>query len=194
MKDNDIRELFYKKNKEIIINKLLLDLDNNIDSLIATMDNIIYLEFGIYKEKIVNIDNEKTKEIYKILNGYEECLKEKLKKEVSFKKDKCSTYLKGSFLDNKVFKYKEMLDSTTKYIEEMLPEVIDDLLTKKVKNKLPKDWYYKNKEKTNFFLDEKLSSDIVSKLLLQLRDRDTIIYNNAQESYQKYLSLNDNIR
>ena len=194
MVDKDIKELFYKKNQEIIVNKLLLDLDNNIDSLLATMDNIIYLEFAIYKEKIVSLDYKRAKQIKNLIEKYSKYLKDKFRVVVSLKKDKCSDYLKNKVLDHDISQYKKILNQTTKKIEDELLLEISVYLEEKIKRKLPIDCDNSNLNKLSFFLDQKLTNDIVDKLISQLLDRDIIIYNNAQESYQKYLTLNDNIK
>ena len=193
MIDNDIKKMFYKKNQEIIINKLLLDLDNNIDSLLATMDNIIYLEFAIYKDKLINIDVNSSDNIENVVDMYEDYLKKKIRDILSIKKDKCSSYLKNEVLNNDIEDYKGILFETTGYVDDTLLEEIEKYLNTKLKKKISSDWYEKNIDKASFFLEEKLTKDIVKKLISQLKDRDVIIYNNAYESYQKYLLLNENV-
>lgn len=46
-------KLFYEKNKEILKNKLILDINNNTDSLKLTLSNVIMLEMNkLYKNLI----------------------------------------------------------------------------------------------------------------------------------------------
>lgn len=46
-------KLFYEKNKEILKNKLILDINNNTDSLKLTLSNVIVLEMNkLYKNLI----------------------------------------------------------------------------------------------------------------------------------------------
>ena len=194
MIDKDIKEMFYKKNKEIIVNKLLLDLDNNIRSLIATMDNIIYLEFAIYKEKMLNIEGVNIKSVSKCLKKYEQYLKEKIKTIVFIKKEDCSIYLKDNLFDDDISEYKKVLIDSTKLVEDNLVNKNNEFLENKIKNNIDSSWYELNQEKIDYFFDQKLTKDIFDKLFLQLKDRDTIIYNNALESYNKYLNLNNNIK
>ena len=53
--DNDINDLFKKKNKEILITNLKYDLDKNIGSLFETVNNIFNLEFDVAYQKILSI-------------------------------------------------------------------------------------------------------------------------------------------
>ncbi|MGN0973361.1 MAG: hypothetical protein ACI4OT_01320 [Bacilli bacterium] len=196
MNDKEIKEMFLKKNKEIIKNKLTLDIDNNIDSLVATMENIIYLEFGIYKEKIFNIDVEKInrKKVNSILNGYQEYLNNKIKELINLKKEACSDFIDEDNLDKGINEYEAILDSTTNDIENKLLNLIMGYIDENIiSNIVSEEWYLDNDNKINFYLNEKLGKDIFDKVILQLKDRDKIIYNNAQESYEKYLILNNNI-
>lgn len=196
MNDKEIKEMFLKKNKEIIKNKLILDISNNIDSLVATIENIIYLEFGIYKEKLFNIDVEKInrKKVNSIFNDYQEYLNNKTKELINLKKEACSVFIEGDNIDREINDYEVILDSTTNDIENKLLKLIMVYIDENIiSNIVSEEWYLNNDNKINFYLNEKLGKDIFDKVILQLKDRDKIIYNNAQESYEKYLILNNNI-
>lgn len=196
MNDKEIKEMFLKKNKEIIKNKLILDISNNIDSLVATIENIIYLEFGIYKEKLFNIDVEKInrKKVNSIFNDYQEYLNNKTKELINLKKKACAVFIEGDNLNREINDYEVILDSTTNDIENKLLKLIMVYIDENIiSNIVSEEWYLNNDNKINFYLNEKLGKDIFDKVISQLKDRDKIIYNNAQESYEKYLILNNNI-
>lgn len=194
MNDAEIKEMFLKKNKEIIKNKLALDIDNNIDSLLATIENIIYLEFGIYKEKILNIEKINTEKVSCILNDYQKYLNDKTKELINIKKDAYSSFINGNNLDKGINEYETILDDTTNDIDNKLLNLIMIYIEENIISKIAlEEWYLNNVNRINYYLNEKLGKDLFDKVILQLRDRDKIIYNNAQESYEKYLILNNNI-
>ncbi len=197
MIDNDIKEMFYKKNREIIKNKLILDLDNNIDSLVATIENIIYLEFAIYKEKIFTIDvgNINKNKVAKILESYQKSINKIIAELIGIKKEKCSFFINELVMKDSIISYEDTLEKATddifsKFLSTMEKYVDEDIIS----NLIVDDWYLHNDKKINFYLNEKLGKDLFDKIILQLKDRDKIIYNNANESFKKYLALNDNIK
>lgn len=196
MIDNDIKEMFYKKNKEIIIKKLLLDFHNNIKSLEATILNITYLEFAIYREKILNIDaslkNRKTVE--KIIMTYEKKMNTKIKQLIQDKIESCTRYIEKMDIDKDIKKYEEKIKKDTDKLCNELSKFIKQYIDKEIISKLLiSEWYMRNDKKVYFFLQEKLGKDLLEKISSQIKERDIIIYNNAKESYEKYLQLNANI-
>lgn len=55
-------KLFYEKNKEILKNKLILDINNNTDSLRLTISNVIMLEMNkLYKHLVKLFEENKIK-------------------------------------------------------------------------------------------------------------------------------------
>lgn len=197
MIDNDIKEMFYKKNREIIKNKLILDLDNNMDSLVATIENIIYLEFAIYKEKILNIDINKIekKKVEEILENYQKYVNERVVEFIEEKKEKCSSYVNEVDLKDGISDYELILKNTTNDVKDRLISNVESYIDDDIVSSLViEDWYLYNDKKIGFYLNGKLGKDLFEKIILQLKDRDKIIYNNASESYEKYLSLNNNIK
>lgn len=195
MIDNDIREMFYKKNKEIIINKLVLDFKNNMDSLEATILNITYLEFAIYSQKILDIDKnlKNKKQVEKWLSSFESKLNSDIKKLMEEKKKNCVSYISSMDIDNDLNSYEEQLSSSTEVLSGKLSWFFQDYIEKEVLSKLiSNEWYLRNDKKIRFFFQEKLGKDLLKKIISQFKDRDVIIFNNARESYEKYLSLNAN--
>lgn len=195
MIDNDIKEMFFKKNKEIIINKLLLDYCNNMDSLEATLLNITYLEFAIYKQKILDIDNnlKNKKHISKIVAVFETKVNEKIKQLVEIKKNNCTDYIKNMDIDNDLDSYLNILNDSTENLYTSFSSFLDNYINKELISKIINDeWYLHNDKKINFFIKEKLGRDVLNKIYAQFKDRDIIIFNNARESYEKYLLLNAN--
>lgn len=53
--NGNIDKLFYEKNKEILKKKLLLDIENNNDSLKLTLDNVISLEMNKLYKSLVSL-------------------------------------------------------------------------------------------------------------------------------------------
>lgn len=54
----ELKELFEKRNKEILNNKIKLDIDNNTDSLRLTINNVIMLEMNKLNKNIIKFCEE----------------------------------------------------------------------------------------------------------------------------------------
>ena len=195
MIDKDIKEMFLKKNKEIIINKLILDYCNNMDSLEATILNITYLEFAIYKQKILDIDKDlkNKKAITKIINSFETGVNKAINRLLEEKKQSCTKYIKNMDIDKQLDLYLEKLNGTTVDLYNSFSSFLNRYISEEVVSKLiSNEWYLRNDKKISFFINEKLGKDLLDKINSQIKDRDVIIFNNARESYEKYLLLNAN--
>ena len=194
--DNDIKEMFYKRNREIAIKKLLLDFNNNINSLEATILNITYLEFAIYREKILNIDNnlKNRSTVEKLIINYEKKINTKIKQLMQDKINSCTQYIENMNIDKNIKKYEEILKKDTDKFCNELSKFVKQYIDKEIISKLLiSEWYMRNDKKIYFFLYEKLGKDLLKKIISQIKERDIIIFNAANESYEKYLQLNANI-
>lgn len=56
--NDTLDKLFYEKNKEILKNKLILDINNNTDSLRLTLSNVIMLEMNKLYKHLVKLFEE----------------------------------------------------------------------------------------------------------------------------------------
>ena len=71
--DKDIQEMFRKKNREILIKNLQLDIDRNIEIMNDSLTNLFDLQFDIGVKNIYSMYNEKLslKEITKVLMSFQ---------------------------------------------------------------------------------------------------------------------------
>lgn len=56
--NDSLDKLFYEKNKEILKNKLILDINNNTDSLELTLSNVISLEMNKLYKNLIRVCEE----------------------------------------------------------------------------------------------------------------------------------------
>ena len=58
MNEYDIKDQLKKKNKEIYLNKLNFDLDNNLEVLVLTIDNLLSFMKDNLVKKIIDIEED----------------------------------------------------------------------------------------------------------------------------------------
>ena len=189
MTEEEIKKQLEVKNKEIYINKLNLDLNNNIDSLVLTIDNLLnkiteesinyilgiaesFLEkdviekdikdyFNDLHEALMNYLDIKKKEIEKLITNNENNFIEILKKE----NDK---------LNNKLYNYYENNINN---------------LNIKIQS------YYNDpfcNERINNYLTNSLKEKLLDKINETIKSRDIILINTFKETFRKYQELNKN--
>jgi len=194
--DDNIINLFREKNSKIFIDKLLLDIENNAESLQLTVENKIALAVPKLLKRLSEVFNE-----YKIsyeMQGLNDCLKDH---EMNVK------IIVDSLLANK----KEMLAQSLSGKEAITPQSIDDATdhnTQLFKEKF--DLMINNaiymQLQNNISQRYKLHDDEVKEALARclnkydlmlsgsvmqaIYDRDNTLKNITNESYQKYSELN----
>lgn len=187
----DIKKQLEVKNKEIYINKLNLDLDNNLEVLVLTIDNVLTFIKNDAIKKILDIkesflENEKIKvNMDKFIDSYRDNLmnllddkKTNLKNVLVIHDDLeiCKTNLNDNYLSLKTKLEEYSTDNIIK-LENELKEIFED----KFKIKRLSD-YLNNIFKVN----------LNNKILDVIKNRDVILLNTFNETYLKYLELNKN--
>ncbi len=184
MSDADVRLILREKNIEITKNKLVLDIENNMDSLKQNIENILNLEISnIEKILAISYTISNTKLVHDIkLEGIKYFNKQVeeivlLSREFIYK-----TTLNKNFSLNYENHFQQLntifIDHFMVFIEKIKSIVHHDL-----KNN-------DNKEKVFQFLNKKCEERILQKVNIQFKERSNIIINNAKETYNKYLLLN----
>ncbi len=188
MSDADVKMILKEKNIEITKNKLILDVENNIDSLKRNIENIFYLEIN-YIEKILLNDYHFADE--KFMDN----IKEKSLQLIEPTEQKfislCREFIyKQSLNKNFYIRYEKYLHTLDTIFEEPILGFVHDLryLIKK---------FIDDEEKTQIVykvLNKKYKDRILLKVNIQVKERNNIIINNAKETYKKYLLLDKNTK
>lgn len=187
----DIKKQLEVKNKEIYKNKLNLDLDNNLEVLVLTIDNLLNLMTNEAIKKILEIEesfiNQKEIEI-KILN-FMNSYREGLMNLLDDKKNNLSTAIvihddldicKDNLNDN-YLNIKDKLTEISKKIILLLQEELNLIITNDFKRKRLTDYL------NNIFI-----FNLNNRVLNIIKNRDIILLNTFNETYLKYLELNKN--
>ena len=187
----DIKKQLKIKNKEIYQNKLNLDLDNNLEVLVLTIDNYLQKVQNDSTEKILEIEEsffnqEKIQESISIfLNLYRENLMMliDLKKEnlqniliIQDNLENCRDNLLSNDNNIKTNLY-EFSSKNIKTLKEGLNEQMDSSFKKK---------------RLEDYLENIFLSNLNNKVLDIIKTRDIILLNTFEETYLKYLELNKN--
>ncbi len=187
----DIKKQLKIKNKEIYQNKLNLDLDNNLEVLVLTIDNYLQKVQNDSTEKILEIEEsffnqEKIQESISIfLNLYRENLMMliDLKKEnlqniliIQDNLENCRDNLLSNYNNIKTNLY-EFSSKNIKTLKEGLNEQMDSSFKKK---------------RLEDYLENIFLSNLNNKILDIIKTRDIILLNTFEETYLKYLELNKN--
>lgn len=187
----DIKKQLKIKNKEIYQNKLNLDLDNNLEVLVLTIDNYLQKVQNDSTEKILEIEEsffnqEKIQESISIfLNLYRENLMMliDLKKEnlqniliIQDNLENCRDNLLSDYNNIKTNLY-EFSSKNIKTLKEGLNEQMDSSFKKK---------------RLEDYLENIFLSNLNNKVLDIIKTRDIILLNTFEETYLKYLELNKN--
>ena len=187
----DIKKQLKIKNKEIYQNKLNLDLDNNLEVLVLTIDNYLQKVQNDSTEKILEIEEsffnqEKIQESISIfLNLYRENLMMliDLKKEnlqniliIQDNLENCRDNLLSNYNNIKTNLY-EFSSKNIKTLKEGLNEQMDSSFKKK---------------RLEDYLENIFLSNLNNKVLDIIKIRDIILLNTFEETYLKYLELNKN--
>ena len=191
MNEYDIKDQLKKKNKEIYLNKLNFELDNNLEVLVLTIDNLLSFMKDNLVKKIIDIeeDFQDKESILENVNIFFEAYRNNLMNILDTKKvdlqnvivvhddlDVCKQNIKDNYLT-----LKETLETFSK-------KEIDNLV--KSLNKELKSEFKKNRLKeylTTIFL-----TNLNMKVLDTMKNRDIILINTFEETYLKYLELNKN--
>lgn len=189
--NEDVKKQLEVKNKEIYLNKLNLDLDNNLEVLVLTIDNLLNSVTDESVKKILEIKESfiSKDSILENIEKFIDLYRENLMSLLSDKKK----YIQDSFvlnenleickinLNDNYFSIKDELDNFSsnniKWLEENLKGQVDDDF------KLKRLIDYLN----NIFL-----VNLNNKILDVIKNRDVILINTLEETYLKYLELNKN--
>jgi len=180
----DVLKELEVKNKEIYINKLNIDLDTNLENLLITINNIIELLKDEFISKISEItkNDDNNHDVVAFQNLIQERIIDLINKRTTILKDNITN------IDN--IDYKEVLNNATSELfnnaQNLYKENINPLIEKL--NKGLDDF---QKERLSEYLNIIFYEKLMNKFKGVVNNLDVILYNNYQESYQKYLTLKE---
>ena len=185
--DIDVIHELEVKNREIYLNKLNIDLDNNKEILLITMSNIINLSEQELIRKILEIESSNINKdnISKAVNIFYNSIKIKINDLLDIRNND----LKNVIINIENIDYKKEMDSELlKFIESIkdIYNVNTLSLLEKINN---------NDEFINNRIDEYIKvlnyNKLINKIHECLTNMNNILYNNYLESSNKYQKLNE---
>ena len=189
MTEEEIKMQLEVKNKEIYLNKLNLDLNNNMDGLILTIENLLTKTIDESVNHILNIGESflKKETIEKDIKDFFNLFSEELINCLDIKKKTIEKLIKSNLID-----YKENIEKENDKLNNKLYNYYINninILSSKVQN------YYEDsfcKQRINNYLINSLKDRLFDKLNDTIKGRDIILMNTFNETYLKYLELNKN--
>ena len=184
----DVLKQLEVKNREIYLNKLVIDLDNNLDVLSITVNNIVSLFTNEMISKILEIENGtmNRSKISTHVEAFQEKFKDQLIVMIHERKTKMESVLKDIDQETYTGKLKEESQNIIHQIGKYYQNNIDTLY-----NQINTDYDEFNLKRLNDYLKENYYEKIILKLKESFNNTDIILINNYKESYQKYLELNE---
>lgn len=190
--NEDLNKKFAEKNNEIFKNKLIIDINNNNESLVISLHNMLNMMFDdakvklqeifesiLYKENIESYINEiKTKFIMKIDSL------------LLLKKDTLLEFINNLSVESM---QADLYQDKIKSLNEQIFLEIDNLYKNELDNvEIKIDELYNNQFLNDRYSDfyQRFKNLLVEKIKMQFFDRDNNLVNNYQESYKKYIDIN----
>lgn len=199
----DLKEMFNEKNQDLFLNKLIIDLDNNIDTFKLSSKNIIKIELAkllsslrrIYNKYSVSVDEEKLKEI--LSSNKNELLTDTnllIDKKCEQNKEYIKNTEKNDNCNNKYIKdYHKHINNVEKEFEDNLNLHIRELAEIGIYKKLINIRSCINEDMQQDILkivNKDFVSNLISRITAESIHRNRTLKNISEETYQWYSNLN----
>lgn len=201
--NTDLKEMFIEKNQNLFLNKLIMDLENNIDTFKLATKNIVKIEIAklfsslrkIYDKYSVNISDEKIKEV---LSNCKNSLLTDINLLIDHKCENNRNYINQKeedlSINNKYVKaYHKHIDEIQKQFESNLKLVICENSEIGLYTSLIRLYPCVNEEMQHEIL-KKINLEFCSILINRITDesnhRNKTLKNMSEETYKSYLNLN----
>ena len=187
----DIKKQLKLKNKEIYLKKLNLDLDNNLEVLVLTIDNLLNTIKTSLVKKIINIEEsfQNHQDIQTDVDNFLELYREQI---LTLLDDKKSFVQNIIVIEDNLVNYKNNLEDNYLIFKEKIETFSNDKI-KILTSSLTKDIEDKfTIKRLSDFLTNIFLLNLNNKILDCVKSRDVILMNTFNETYLKYLELNKN--
>lgn len=199
--DMNINEMFSERNQELFFNKLIMDLENNMDTFNLATKNIITIEIAkllsslkrIYDKYSIDIDDTEIKEL---LSKTRTSLLESVGIAVSDKYCTNSKYVENSQgrpINKSYLKdYHSHIDESERNFEDTLSLAVKEETEVNLYENLVALYPSKNEE-MHFDVLTTINGDFTGNLLNRIqgesKHRNMTLKNMSEETYHKYLEL-----
>lgn len=195
--DNTIIEMFKEKNDKILVEKLLIDVDNNDDSLKLTIKNKIELVVSgkflrklntILKNSGIDYD---VKTLDEIVKNLKESIKQKTDELLDNRKNNiCAEIRKDSTESENLFR---TIDEQTEVLKSELEILINQLIYSELQNEIFSLYTFKSEEQKEKISEalKKFDSVLTLNVLESLSYRNGSLKNMMRETYAKVTELNE---
>ena len=185
----DIKKQLESKNKEIYLNKLNLDLDNNVEVLVLILNNLF-----------INVKDNSVKVVLGLVEGFEQeelisniienFLSKYQKKIMSLINIKIENLRKSFTVDNILNEYRDNMVKENKKIKQEIIDYGKDEVIKLIGDLINISDNELYKKRIDKYFKNIFINSLCDKIIDVLVNRDIILINTFQESYLKYLDLN----
>ena len=188
IEDINVLQELAVKNKEIYLNKLDIDLENNNEVLMITLDNIHDLFNQELTNKIPEILSStfQLENISKAITKFNLLLKEELIKLINKKQESLKEEVNN--IDN--IDYRKIVDKKTSLIIDKLKKVYQKNVIELI-NDIINEYTINEKDRIEDYLININFEKYIKKIEENIKNMDNILYNNYQESLNKYHDLNE---
>ena len=194
--DNTISAIFKEKNEKILFDKLLLDIDNNFDSLLLTINNKIALSTPKLIKKVndilfnYQIDYD-LKSLTELLNQEVEKINKMVVDLLELKKTK----LKEAIQNASSFTTSEFdtdIDESTKKFREEFDVSMNKAIYLDLSGAISKNYNLKEEaiNDLNAYLNN-YDMSVSNAIIDSIEYRDNTLKNITKETYNKYIELNN---
>ncbi len=198
--DKDIQEMFRKKNREMLIHNLELDIERNIAVLEESFTNIFNYQFDMGIKNIISmyINQDMDKEITTILLHLKNDLFSVVLEQVKSRSEKLLERVENlEFEEEKMKDYYDFVFSFSSSFEEILhSEQVQDFLEKaifKLEEMSKQSFSQEESQIVNSrvydYIHYRLFGKLEERILSEILIRDNNLANKGKESYEKFQEL-----
>lgn len=194
--DNTISAIFKEKNEKILFDKLLLDIDNNFDSLLLTINNKIALSTPKLIKKVndilfnYQIDYD-LKSLTELLNQEVEKINKMVVDLLELKKTKLKEAIQkdSSFTTSE---FDTVIDESTKEFREEFDVSMNKVIYLNLSGAISKNYNLEEEaiNDLNTYLNN-YDMSVSDAIIDSIEYRDNTLKNITKETYNKYIELNN---